>query len=56
MNTMTLDEKVLERYLSEEMPAADQIIREFNIPEFQFWDIVGKWTRANVWQYYGDGE
>jgi hypothetical protein len=46
---MTLEQKVIERYLAEEMPTAAEIIAEFNIPEFQFWDIVLTWTRPNVW-------
>lgn len=46
---MTLEQKVIERYLAEDMPTAAEIIAEFNIPEFQFWDIVLTWTRPNVW-------
>lgn len=53
---MTLEEKVLERYLAEDMPSAIEIIQEFNIPETHFWDIVSRWASVNVWQYHWDGE
>lgn len=43
---MTLEQKVIERYLAEERLSPAEIIAEFNIPEFQFWDIVLTWARA----------
>jgi hypothetical protein len=51
---MTLKEKVLESFLSEEIQSAESIIKEYGISEIQFWDIVMEWTSANVWSVYGE--